>query len=92
MGDVHRLPARQLVLVDERGVGLRMTWHDERELVVLSIWRGPVCAATFRLPIADAVGLASFLSAASADWAAQVMAWREELLPGDPDAVTAAEG
>ena len=76
MGDVHRLPARQLVLVDERNVGLRVTWHDELELIVLSIWRGESCAATFRLPIADASQLAAFLSAASADWAYQVMAAR----------------
>ena len=76
MGEVHRLPLRQLVLVDERGAGLRATWHAEHELVVLSIWRGDACVATFRLPIADVSALAAFLSTVSAEWAADVVAGR----------------
>jgi hypothetical protein len=76
MGEVHRLPLRQLVLVDERGAGLRATWHAEHELVVLSIWRGEACVATFRLPIADVSALAAFLATVSAEWAAEVVAGR----------------
>jgi hypothetical protein len=85
MGDVHRLPLRQLVLVDERGAGLRATWHEERELVVLSIWRDDSCVATFRLPIADVAGLAAFLSTVSAEWAAAVVAGRR---PGPAEPMT----
>jgi hypothetical protein len=77
MGEVQPLPVRQLVLVDERDAGLRVTWHAERELIVLSVWHGPRCSGSFRLPIADAPRLAAFLSAVSAEWAAQVVAERQ---------------
>ncbi len=39
------------VFLDARGNGraMRLTWHQESELVVLSLWRDGVCASTFRL-------------------------------------------
>lgn len=39
------------VFLDARGNGraLRLTWHNEVHLVVLSLWRDGLCAATFRL-------------------------------------------
>ncbi|MEJ7689688.1 MAG: hypothetical protein WKF76_04245 [Nocardioidaceae bacterium] len=39
------------VFLDARGNGraMRLTWHQESELVVLSLWRDNVCASTFRL-------------------------------------------
>lgn len=41
------------VFLDARGSGraLRVTWHDDADLVVLSLWRGPACVATFRLTV-----------------------------------------
>jgi hypothetical protein len=77
MGEVQPLPVRQIVLVDERDAGLRVTWHAEREIIVLSVWHGARCSGSFRIPIADAPRLAAFLSTVSAEWAAQVVAERQ---------------
>jgi hypothetical protein len=43
------------VFLDARGQGraLRLTWHHEADVVVLSLWRERVCAGTFRLSTAD---------------------------------------
>jgi hypothetical protein len=43
------------VFLDTRGGGraLRLTWHHEVDVVVLSLWQGPQCTATFRLDAAD---------------------------------------
>ncbi len=48
---------------------LRLTWHLDREddgepdpLVVLSLWRGNVCAGTFRLRREEVPGLIAFLA------------------------------
>jgi hypothetical protein len=51
------------VAVDDRGVALRASWHGEEGVVVLSLWRGPVCTATCRLPPAEAARMGSFLLA-----------------------------
>lgn len=39
------------IFPDLRGDGrmLRATWHQERQVVVLSLWRDNVCVGTFRL-------------------------------------------
>ncbi len=39
------------VFLDARGNGraMRLTWHHESDLVVLSLWRDGTCAGTFRL-------------------------------------------
>jgi hypothetical protein len=50
---------RELFL-DERG-GLRVTWHGDEDALVLSVWRGDECRATFRLTPEDADRLADFL-------------------------------
>lgn len=43
------------VFLDARGNGraMRLTWHHEVDLVVLSLWREDVCAGTFRLSAED---------------------------------------
>ncbi len=53
------------VLVDARGGdrALRVTWHPEAEMVVLSLWRENVCAGSFRIPAADVPALISALAA-----------------------------
>jgi hypothetical protein len=40
------------VFLDARGNGraLRLSWHHDDDVVVLSLWREGVCAGTFRLP------------------------------------------
>jgi hypothetical protein len=72
MDNLRRLPRRQEVLVDERGVSLRLSWHAERDQVVLSLWHDGTCAASFRLPIEEAPRLAGFLLASMGDWAGGV--------------------
>jgi hypothetical protein len=52
---------RRVLFVDERGTGLRVSWHAERSITVLSLWRDDVCVGTARLPVADTARLASFL-------------------------------
>jgi hypothetical protein len=43
------------VFLDARGGGraMRLTWHHEADLVVLSMWRDHVCTGTFRLAAED---------------------------------------
>ena len=43
------------VFLDTRGNGraMRLTWHHEADLVVLSMWRDGTCAGTFRLAKED---------------------------------------
>ena len=43
------------VVHDARGEGraLRVTWHHEDGLVVLSTWRGPTCVGTVRVAAED---------------------------------------
>jgi hypothetical protein len=43
------------VFLDARGNGraMRLTWHHEADLVVLSLWRDGTCAGTFRLSKED---------------------------------------
>jgi hypothetical protein len=49
---------------DDRGVvrRMRVAWHPERGVVVLSLWQGDGCTGTFRLPIADAPRLIALLA------------------------------
>jgi hypothetical protein len=58
-------PIAGAVLGDARGDGraLRVTWHDEVGVVVLSVWRDNVCAATVRLAPAEALDLIHTLAA-----------------------------
>lgn len=43
------------VFLDARGNGraMRLSWHPEADVVVLSLWRGETCAGTFRMPHED---------------------------------------
>lgn len=49
--EVVALPVSGAILRDARGGDrwMRVTWHDEADLVVLSLWRGDACVATVRL-------------------------------------------
>lgn len=51
MTSARRLPKTGSVFLDARGGdrALRVTWHPEAGMVVLSLWRDNVCAGTFRL-------------------------------------------
>ena len=66
MGSMWRpspLPPAGEVFCDARGDnrGLRVSWHPEADVVVLSLWRDGTCAGTFRLPIDDVPDLIEVL-------------------------------
>ena len=59
---MHRLPVGRELFVDERGVGLRATWHLDHGFVNVSIWRDDACTETFHLSVTDAARLVGFLA------------------------------
>jgi hypothetical protein len=65
------LSARRDMFLDERGTGLRVTWHPERDLVVLSVWQEDRCVGTFRMAVQDVPRLSGLLAAALGDWVDQ---------------------
>jgi hypothetical protein len=71
VGEVRQLPVGRALFVDARGMGLRTTWHPERGIVNLSVWRDDRCVETFWLSMADAGRLASFLVTGLADMVSQ---------------------
>lgn len=60
---VIALPASGAVLPDVRGAGrwMRVTWHDEADVVVLSLWRENACVGTLRLARHEVPALVSAL-------------------------------
>jgi hypothetical protein len=38
----------------DNGRKMQASWHPQEGVVVLSLWQGAICAASFRLPIEDA--------------------------------------
>jgi hypothetical protein len=65
MALVRPLPPTGSVHLDARGAdrSLRVTWHHEAQVVVLSLWRDNVCSATVRLPQSEVPTLIAGLSA-----------------------------
>jgi hypothetical protein len=61
---VRPLPTTGSVFVDDRGGdrALRVTWHPEADVVVLSLWRDNVCAGSFRVPASEVPGLIASLA------------------------------
>ena len=59
------VPAAATIHLDARGAdrALRVSWHSEADLVVLSMWRDNVCVGSFRLAVDEVPGLIAFLSA-----------------------------
>jgi hypothetical protein len=70
--NLRALPARREVFIDQRDAGLRVTWHPEQDLVVLSVWHEDRCVGTFRMPVQDVPRLSALLTAALGDWITQV--------------------
>src|SRR5215207_11379149 len=69
--NTRALSSRRDMFLDERGTGLRVTWHPERDLVVLSVWQGDGCVGTFRMSVQDIPRLSGLLAAALGDWVDQ---------------------
>lgn len=62
-GSVQQLPVQgRHFALDERGVGLRATWHLELGFVNLSLWSGDRCVQTFHLTPVEAGRLVAFLA------------------------------
>jgi hypothetical protein len=57
------LPESGSVFLDSRGGdrALRVSWHHDSGLVVLSLWRDNVCAGSFRLGVDDVPELVELL-------------------------------
>jgi hypothetical protein len=55
MAGVAPLPVNGAVCLDQRDAGraLRVTWHQELDAVVVSIWRDDVCVATAHVDVDD---------------------------------------
>jgi hypothetical protein len=53
MATARPLPATGEVFLDSRGGerALRVSWHYDSDLVVLSLWRENVCTGSFRLTV-----------------------------------------
>jgi hypothetical protein len=62
---VTPLPLTGEIYLDARSPSraLRVTWHHEAGLVVLSLWRDTTCAGTFRLAIDEVPDLIDVLRA-----------------------------
>jgi hypothetical protein len=60
---VRPLPETGSIFLDARGGdrALRVSWHQESGLVVLSLWRENVCAGSFRLAIDEVPDLIGML-------------------------------
>lgn len=53
--------------IDERGSGLRVSWHEEEALAVLSIWRSSECVGTVRLRGSELMRLSTLITQAWID-------------------------
>jgi hypothetical protein len=75
------LPTTGEALLDARGSGraLRVSWHREDGLMVLSIWRVGICAGTFRLAMEDVPELIDVLRAGLASAYDDA---RDSIIPG----------
>jgi hypothetical protein len=65
MSAARPLPELGSIFVDARGGGraLRVSWHSESDLVVLSLWRDNVCTGSFRLALDEVPDLVAMLRA-----------------------------
>ncbi|HET7431177.1 MAG TPA: hypothetical protein VFJ89_06705 [Nocardioides sp.] len=63
MATVRPLPASGEIFLDARGDdrALRVTWHYDTDLVVLSLWRQNVCTGSFRLTLDEVPELIAML-------------------------------
>jgi len=65
MSSARPLPETGSIFLDARGGdrALRVSWHHESGLVVLSLWRENVCAGSFRLAVDEVPDLIDLLRA-----------------------------
>ena len=63
MQPARPFPPTGSVFLDARGEGraMRVSWHHESGLVVVSLWRENLCTASFRLPVEEVPELVALL-------------------------------
>lgn len=63
MAEVVPFPTSGTVLFDERGEdrSLRVSWHAEAQVVVLTHWRAGACVSSFRLSVGEVPALVTAL-------------------------------
>lgn len=69
MTNIHALPASGDVFLDARDEGraMRVSWHDEGGVAVLSLWRAGTCVASFQLARDEIPALVESLARGLAD-------------------------
>jgi hypothetical protein len=57
------LPETGSIFLDARGAdrALRVSWHQEADVVVLSLWRNNLCTGSFRLAVDEVPDLIDLL-------------------------------
>lgn len=63
MPEVSPIPLRGEVVLDARGGAraMRVSWHPDHAVVVLSIWRGNTCVGTMQVDVAEVPHLVDVL-------------------------------
>ena len=86
MGEVYPMPTMGDVFTDVRGDGrtMRVSYHENREVIVVSLWAGATCRGSFQLAADEVTRLAALLSQVGGT--APTMP-----APGDADPPTDAE-
>ncbi|WP_310525778.1 hypothetical protein [Nocardioides sp.] len=76
------LPMTGSIFFDTRGEdrALRVSWHHDADLVVVSLWRDNVCSGSFRLTVEEVPALIDMLRR-GLDAAYAVAAAREDTRP-----------
>jgi hypothetical protein len=92
MGEIRSMPVRGDVFADARGGDrtMRVSHHVDQGVVVLSLWLGPVCRASFRLVADDVDRLVAALSGAATPGDGE-MARTGAAFPGVPEEPGGAE-
>ncbi len=67
MGRLHVVEAADQRRGDSR---LRMSWHDDKEVLVVSHWRGPICVASTPVEVKDLPGMITLMAQAIEEAAA----------------------
>ena len=81
------LPSTGEVFADARGGDreLRVSWHAEAGVVVLSLWRAGTCSGTFRLPVDAVPDLVDVLRTGVSDAYELHRTVLDQMLDGDTD-------
>lgn len=63
MATARPLPASGEIFLDARGAdrALRVSWHYDTDMVVLSLWRENLCTGSFRLTVDEVPELIALL-------------------------------